>query len=224
MREPCPLPLVALRGDETCPRCGRPAREHRGHPAYEDETMTETTEPTREKIAQWLAQAEANDWGPEMSTDDQCAVLRLALRTLDAEAQLAAMTERAEKAERALARQRELAEAYRLRALEWDGIAQAFKAERDEARAQLAEAERERDEARMAAATAKAHRDHWRTVAESRPDISREDAGLMVTWLLLDDFVPEEASAAIRAAWPSLRAHAAAPKGDASEATEVDHG
>lgn len=62
--------------------------------------MIETTEPTREKIAQWLAQAEANDWGADMSTDDQVAVLRLALRTLDAEAQLAAMAERAEKAER----------------------------------------------------------------------------------------------------------------------------
>lgn len=73
MREPCPLPLVALAARETCPRCGRPAREHRGHPAYEETTMTETTEPTREKIAQWLAQAEA---------------------------QLAAMAERAEKAER----------------------------------------------------------------------------------------------------------------------------
>lgn len=126
--KPCPRLLVALRGDEIFPRCGRPAREHRGHPNYQETTMTETTEPTREKIAQWLAQAEANDWGPEMSTDDQCAVLRLALRTLDAEAQLdharrriaafdardaradetiaalsnelAAMTERAERAER----------------------------------------------------------------------------------------------------------------------------
>ena len=144
---PCPLPLVALRGDETCPRCGRPAREHRGHPAYvaptvnvgvdfatepdqtvrqyffpsdncpvndatdprcicwrdegtgplkdypgrvtwrtvrkpqpQETTMSETNEPTREQIESIRA-----DYQPGDVVYGLCA---MALRTLDAEAQL----------------------------------------------------------------------------------------------------------------------------------------
>ena len=146
MREPCPLPLVALRGDETCPRCGRPAREHRGHPSYQETTMIETNEPTREQIEKRIAQLEALVSLPEHAVgwDTDLAVYRMALRTLDAEedldrarklhasfpgsplasevidgqarrleemeAQLAAMTERAEKAERLAAALRVVAE------------------------------------------------------------------------------------------------------------------
>lgn len=110
------------------------------------------TEPTLEQIAQWLAQAEANDWGPDMSVDDQCAVLRLALRTLDAEraaehwrrlrkgaeTDLAAMTERAKKAEH----ERD----------EWKHTAMARTAEKVRA---------------------------W-TERDARPEISREDAAAWV--------------------------------------------
>ena len=161
----CPLPLVALRGDETCPRCGRPAREHRGHPSYQETTMTETTEPTREQIEEIRA-----DYQPGDVVYGLCS---MALRTLDAEedldrarklhasfpgsplasevidgqarrleemaSQLAAMTERAEKAERerhvAVSVMREMRVA-------WDGASD----QRNDLRAKLAEVERERDE------------------------------------------------------------------------------
>lgn len=122
--QPCALQLVSLRADETCPRCGQPAGRHRGHQSDQGETMTETTEPTREKIAQWLAQAEANDWGADMSTDDQVAVLRLALRTLDAEW---AANEARE----------DLAAMTRLYNTAWPALDSA-RAERDAARADLA--------------------------------------------------------------------------------------
>lgn len=95
------------------------------------------TDITREQLTEWLAQAEANDWGPDMSTDDQCAVLRLALRTLDAE--------RAAKEAR-----EDLAAMTRLYNTAWPALDSA-RAERDEARAKLAEVERDRDEWRHAA-------------------------------------------------------------------------
>lgn len=164
--KPCHLPLVSLSAHETCFRCGRFAREHRGHPTYQEETMTETTEPTREQIEKRVAQLEALVRFPQYAAiwDTDLAVYRMALRTLDAEAKLAAMTERAEKAER------ECAEAWDVHGM---AVARAEKAEREladvsdecatlrtdhvrmrsalvsaEARAEKAERERERDEAR----------------------------------------------------------------------------
>ena len=64
--------------------------------------MTKMTEPTREQIEKRIAQLEALVSLPEHAVgwDTDLAVYRVALRTLDAEAKLAAMTERAERAER----------------------------------------------------------------------------------------------------------------------------
>lgn len=96
--KPCPLPLVALRGDETCPRCGRPAREHRGHPNYQETTMEETTEPTREWIEKCIRELDSALVGSKPAAfvsqmGKDLAVYRMALRTLDAEAQLAELKE-----------------------------------------------------------------------------------------------------------------------------------
>ena len=84
----CHLPLVALRCDETCPRCGRPAREHRGHPSYEETTMDETTEPTREQIERIATMPAAATLAMGRERIDLRILAAMALRTLDAEAKL----------------------------------------------------------------------------------------------------------------------------------------
>ena len=67
--------------------------------------MTETNEPTREQIEKNLRES-LNNAAVMMGTELEAAFSRqarmaeIALRTLDAEAQLSAMTERAERAER----------------------------------------------------------------------------------------------------------------------------
>lgn len=88
MREPCPLPLVALAAHETCPRCGRPAREHRGHPSYQETTMTETTEPTLEQIERIATMPAAATLAMGRERIDLRILAAMAIRTLDAEAKL----------------------------------------------------------------------------------------------------------------------------------------
>ena len=50
--------------------------------------MTETPEPTREQIVAWAREIEDADWREDATIGQQEHVLRLAIRTLDAEAQL----------------------------------------------------------------------------------------------------------------------------------------
>jgi hypothetical protein len=164
MRDPCALPLVALRADETCPRCGHPAGRHRAHPSYQEETMEETTEPTREWIEKCIRELDSALVGAknaafvsDMRRD--LGAYRMALRTMDAEVQLAAMADRAEKAERELASVDAM--------LHVGGAGAAFREEMIRSvRARLETSERDRDEARAKLAEAERLHESERQVGE----------------------------------------------------------